>query len=118
MSNEQTKIGAGAILLFMLGTFFAPIVYNLANKADNVPIIATKLEYVGLMVEANTVVIADLVVALKDFGQANIVEHRAIVDALNETKFEVQNLQHNSVNNANGIEECKENLKNNWKEYD
>ena len=118
MSNEQTKIGAATILMFMLGAFLAPVVYNIANKADSVPVIATKLEYIGQMVEANTIIQGEMVIALKEMTKANLTEHKEIVDSLTDTKFEVQALQYNSTSNANGIEECKQNLKINWESHD
>ena len=117
MSTQQKQIGAVTILMFMLGAFLSPVIYNIANKADSVPVIATKLEYIGQMVEANTIVQADMVLVLKEMKESNLAEHREIVDELTNTKFEVQRLQHNSISNSNGIEECKQNLKTNWEEH-
>lgn len=113
MGTEQKKLGAVTILMFMLGAFFAPVIYNIASKSDkasrDVPVIATKLQYVGSMVEANTVLQGEMLTQLKALTDSNIVEHRNIIRTMDQNTFTVRRVVDDCEENKIHIKECQDN---------
>lgn len=104
MSPQVKKLGITTILMFVLGAFFAPVVYHIATNAMKTPQIALELKYVGNMVKANTVVQGEMLLELKNLRLTNIEEHQAIIDTMKKNINTVQSLAEDCDKAKNDIQ--------------
>lgn len=93
MSPQVKKLGVTTILMFILGAFFAPVIYHIASNAMETPKIATELKYVGDMVKANTIVQGEMLKELQVLRSANVTEHNAIINTMKDNINEVRALK-------------------------
>ena len=92
MSAQVKKLGATTILMFILGAFFAPVIYHIATNAMKTPQIALELKYVGDMVKENTVLQGEMLKELKNLRASNLKEHNSIITTMKENIRKVKSL--------------------------
>lgn len=111
MSNEQKKLGAATILMFMVGSFFAPVIYNIASKADNnsrdIPVLKTEFGSLKDAMQGLTesqISINKTIIINSDKNQRATQE---MAEAILTNSIRIDNLKEDCKENKENLKECE-----------